>query len=114
MEERLTERADGTIYCKDSYDKIINRLAEYEDLEEQGLIVRLPCKDWHRKYFIVQEEFTGKPTIAETHHWEWYTCARLCGVFYQNIDDDTVLFDYGKDMFDTYKEAEKKLKELRV
>lgn len=47
--ERLTERVyDGLIIIKqDSGDegnyKVADKLATYEDLEEQGLLVRLPC-----------------------------------------------------------------------
>ena len=54
--ERLTERernVDGTGIVKEEItdgllkpfaDKILTKLADYEDLEEQGLLVRLPCK----------------------------------------------------------------------
>lgn len=54
--ERLTERErniDGTGVAKEEItdgllkpfaDKILTKLADYEDLEEQGLLVRLPCK----------------------------------------------------------------------
>ncbi|WP_462360874.1 hypothetical protein [Paraprevotella clara] len=54
--ERLTERernVDGTGVAKEEItdgllkpfaDKILTKLAVYEDLEEQGLLVRLPCK----------------------------------------------------------------------
>lgn len=54
--ERLTERernVDGTGVAKEEItdgllkpfaEKILTKLADYEDLEEQGLLVRLPCK----------------------------------------------------------------------
>lgn len=49
--ERLTERYDITpdgesnVWVKNhDYIKASEKLAEYEDLEEQGLLVRLPCK----------------------------------------------------------------------
>lgn len=54
--ERLTERernVDGTGVAKEEItdgllkpfaDKILTKLAVYEDLEEQGLLVRFPCK----------------------------------------------------------------------
>lgn len=46
--ERLTRRTkegkallkDDTIYLSD----VIKKCAEYEDLEEQGLLLRLPCR----------------------------------------------------------------------
>lgn len=51
--ERLTEWIDDgehrqaipkTDIRKNGHNKCCNKLAEYEDLEEQGLLVRLPCK----------------------------------------------------------------------
>lgn len=44
--ERLTYRGKlNEAYCDYATRHIINRLAEYEDAEEQGLLLRLPCKD---------------------------------------------------------------------
>ena len=31
-------------YSKINFEKVITKLGEYEDLEEQGLLVKLPCK----------------------------------------------------------------------
>jgi len=31
-------------YSDANYNEVINKLADYEDAEEQGLLVRLPCK----------------------------------------------------------------------
>ena len=31
-------------YSKINFEKMITKLGEYEDLEEQGLLVKLPCK----------------------------------------------------------------------
>lgn len=43
--ERLTyKEKNGTYNSKKSYYVLANKLAEYEDLEEQGLLIRLPCK----------------------------------------------------------------------
>lgn len=49
--ERLTERmenvpdGESNVWVKNhDYIKASEKLAEYEDLEEQGLLVRLPCK----------------------------------------------------------------------
>ena len=35
--------------------EIANRLAEYEDMEEQGLLVRLPCKVGDRVYQVIPD-----------------------------------------------------------
>ena len=47
--ERLTNT--GTKEAKESVTirEVIYKLAEYEDLEEQGLLLRLPCKAVERK-----------------------------------------------------------------
>ena len=31
-------------YSKTNYDKLLTKLGEYEDLEEQGRLIKLPCK----------------------------------------------------------------------
>ena len=62
MMERLTHQGEqGPYWDKSVFDKhggmeedlIINRLAYYEDMEEQGRLVVLPCKvgDWVYGYF---------------------------------------------------------------
>lgn len=53
---RLTKRnSDGSVgisqfryYNYDDFQEIAQKLAEYEDLEEKGLLLKLPCKigDW--------------------------------------------------------------------
>ena len=62
--ERLTERernVDGTGVAKEEItdgllkpfaDKILTKLADYEDLEEQGLLVRLPDDLFKKVYRI--------------------------------------------------------------
>lgn len=114
--ERMTERADGTIYCKDTYDKIIDRLAEYEDLEEQGLLVRLPCKVGDDIYYIIDfgsvagECFdleVGKIKSISLQEDGWWIYAVYDGglTYWHNVDK--------KDYYLIKAEAEKKLKELK-
>ena len=115
MKERLTKRdKDGNAvafnYIKTAgeFKEIVDRLAEYEDLEEQGLIVRLPCKVGDKFYLI--EKYP--PDIIEKE---------VCGFTIEN--GEIVLIDendsrYGRYWFNeeivfTRAEAEKKLKELK-
>lgn len=43
--ERLTYMSNNDVRIKtDSVEKLARKLAEYEDLEEQGLLLKLPCK----------------------------------------------------------------------
>ena len=73
--ERLTEVENGTAmvkgcgskckygfeYCRTedwenckTIDDVIDKLAEYEDLEEQGRLIKLPCKVEDTVYHVVQ------------------------------------------------------------
>ena len=83
----------------DAIDDIMERLAEYEDAEEAGLIKRLPCKEGTPIYYIRKdcerncgrrEEF--KPTKefkddCECFESEFYERPEYCK-FVSDIDDD--------------------------
>lgn len=127
--ERLTERernVDGTGVAKEEItdgllkpfaDKILTKLAVYEDLEEQGLLVRLPCKvgtevfcyfpgDSHytkcqiKKIEICQSIFGNICYFAESVAQRGRCCR-----YYDN--------EFGKFLFLTREEAEKKLEEMK-
>ena len=133
--ERLTERYKDPIanivlitecgdkLCKDICDdiecncskceleKALEKLAEYEDLEEQGLLVRLPCKVGDDLYCIVNGEVKklkvhsfGVPdfeiTDIEFKYVDGFKIVRFVG-------------EVGKTVFLTREEAEKKLKEMK-
>ena len=71
------------------------KLKDYEDLEEQGLLLKLPCKVGDTVYLIKSD---GKvvPRTADM---------QFLGVLWD---------DYGKEWFLTQEEAEAKLKESEV
>lgn len=121
--ERLTERErniDGTGVAKEEItdgllkpfaDKILTKLADYEDLEEQGLLVRLPCKVGDDLYCIVNGEVKklkvhsfGVPdfeiTDIEFKYVDGFKIVRFVG-------------EVGKTVFLTREEAEKKLEEMK-
>lgn len=115
--ERLTERVyDGLIIIKqDSGDegnyKAADKLATYEDLEEQGLLVRLPCNVGDDLYCIVNGEVKklkvhsfGVPdfeiTDIEFKYVDGFKIVRFVG-------------EVGKTVFLTREEAEKKLEEMK-
>ena len=87
---------------------IIDKLADYEDLEEQGRLVKLPCKIGTEVYDItwwdnVQEKVVvkGKAYYRTVHK---HKITKL-PFTYSDIDD------FGKTVFLTKSEAEQKLKE---
>ena len=111
MMERLTYRttkgeAIGNSSVADIGD-ILEKLAEYEDLEEQGLLLRLPCKVGTTVYNTtwwddVQEKVKvdGK-TFCRTVHKH-----KVSKSTFSLVD----IYDFGKTVFFTKAEAEQKLK----
>lgn len=104
-------------------EKALEKLADYEDLEEQGLLVRLPCKvgdtvwelclcdDGNYRIFpmivkTISEYGTLKQVKKDITIWNIYA-----------ESDYTYMYksfaDFGKTVFSTKEEAEKKLEELK-
>ena len=94
--------------CK-TIDDVIDKLAEYEGLEEQGLLLRLPCKIGTKVYNItwwddVQEKVVVKgKTYYRTIHKHKVSKSTFG---YTDIEE------IGKTVFLTKAEAEQKLKEM--
>ena len=92
--------------------KIAEKLKEYEDAEEQGLLIKLPCKVGDTVYSVTRN-FISKYTIfsiekyKEGFFFNW-NCEE--GI-YANIRGFTE-FEIGKTVFLTKEEAEQKLKEM--
>lgn len=132
--ERLTERernVDGTGVAKEEItdgllkpfaDKILTKLAVYEDLEEQGLLVRLP-DDLFKKVYRITYEYTECSKFGETViDCENYNCNCDCDSekkFY--IVENNLQFmlfcnyynELDKTVFLTREEAAKKLEEMK-
>ena len=108
IDDELWERA-----CEpdcEEIDAVYRKLKEYEDLEEQGLLLRLPCKIGTKVYNItwwddVQEKVVVKgKTYYRTIHKHKVSKSTFG---YTDIEE------IGKTVFLTKSEAEAKLKELR-
>lgn len=111
MKERLTPKDDIEIYNAfsnentDKTDLLKWALCgkDYEDLEEQGLIVRLPCKVGDKFWYI-----SCKLEIIAEAVFELSTNGKFWGIY-----DSMSNLHLIKNIFFTYAEAEKKLKELK-
>lgn len=132
--ERLTERernVDGTGVAKEEItdgllkafaDKILTKLADYEDLEEQGLLVRLP-DDLNRVLYQINYRWTKCTKYGERRNkCEIYSCERECDsreeyyiveVDLRYIRIGNYYDRLGKFLFFTREEAEKKLEEIQ-
>lgn len=128
--ERLTERernVDGTGVAREEItdgllkpfaDKILTKLAVYEDLEEQGLLVRLPCKVGDTVYRV--NSGAKQPiipmTVSEIH---FLCCKNERAVRFDAIGKEDMgescyrLEDIGRIVFLTREEAVKKLEEMK-
>ncbi len=123
--ERLTESNPSWIddelwesACEpdcEEIDAVYRKLKEYEDLEEQGLLLRLPCKVGDVLYFAHHDRVISSEVLSAKYHAE----AENHGVFIRErltIDVEGVsaeidFCDIGKTVFLTQSEAEAKLKE---
>ena len=117
--------------CLDSECELLSeackKLAEYEQLEEQDLLVRLPCKVGDDIYVIpsqsiyginivngfeklnrVYHQHIGSITFFDSH---WYATSREeYGIYNEKVLNDIA---YGITWFTDYEEAEKKLEEMQ-
>ena len=100
---------------------VLTKLADYEDLEEQGRLLKLPCKVGDTVYYI-SEGFV-EPCTIEVIFLADYTdkngnCSYMAEIHYDREDcpyvsTEIYFTDIGKTVFLTKSEAEAKLKELK-
>lgn len=100
---------------KEEIDAVYQKLKEYEDLEEQGRLIKLPCKVGDTVWYVDDDDDNypiklGIDTISRNDNKNIY--------YYANDDVHYGKFgfidsDFGKTVFLTKSEAEAKLKELR-
>ena len=90
------EEDGGCEYCS-HFSKILKKLCEYEDAEEQGLLLRLPCKVGDEVFIIGMKYRKGSFD-------KWINTGKF------RISDLEYL---GKTVFLTKAEAEKALEELQ-
>lgn len=117
--ERLTERVNDRLIMmkQDSGDnvpyywdegnfKVAEKLAAYEDLEEQGLLVRLPCKVGDTMYDIV-----GKPLRIVEHKVDAFHIDKKG--FHLQIINGVLEKKQEAKVYFSREEAEKKLDEMK-
>jgi hypothetical protein len=104
-------------------EKAWSKLAYYENLEEQGLLLRLPCKVGDTVWCVEEDDYCGSLFMAMCGDYV-ITCSRyvhledefeeqLEEMSYESADDFgvKVFMHHKKDVFLTREEAEAKLKE---
>jgi hypothetical protein len=135
--ERLTERIkrpqkdDLIVYTNGKYEDtipaemtnddiraVLKKLADYEDLEEKGLPVRLPCKVGDTVYRV--NAGAKQPiipmTVSEIHFlcYKNERAVRFDAIGKEDMGESCYrLEDIGRIVFLTHEEAEKKLEEMK-
>lgn len=129
--ERMTYKGKTkTAYCDYSIREIVDKLAEYEDAEEDGLLIKLPCRVGDRTYQVVTKNECiqkGGCTCCTT------ACGSNCNCDYYTGNSETCtnytandayqiisrgfklsdFVDFGKTVFTTKAEAEQALAKMK-
>ena len=104
---------DNCKECSENYKQIAEYLEElksYEDMEEQGLLVRLPCKVGDSLYCIVN----GEVKKLKVHSFG-VSAFGITDIEFKYVDGFKIVRFIGevnKNVFLTREEAEKKLEEM--
>ena len=103
--------------------KIAEKLKEYEDLEEQGLLLRLACKIGSPLYRVYKKptKCTAYGEYKDDYSYSCEGCEQECdssyvwSIYKYEADIKTIVClsnEIGKTVFLTKEEAENKLKEM--
>lgn len=118
--ERLTYSGTREANNAATIREIINKLCDYENAEEQGLLVRLPV---NKEIYIISSRWTVCSECGS--RFDEYSCAGCeyeCDskkeyyvrpTYLSSIDVNTYANRFGKTIFLTREEAEKKLEAIK-
>lgn len=110
-------------YSDINFERILDKLGKYEDLEEQGRFIKLPCKVGDTLYKIIVDKYTKCSLHNKEFSLNCEYCEEKCDSKAIYVIKDFTVFDIneiifymksiGKTVFLTKSEAEARLKELR-
>ena len=121
--EKCCEEVDDCLWC-DTFNAILEKLAYYEDLEEQGRLIELPCKVGDKVYMI-QRRYTKCSKHREYRDeyncqgCEELVCDSQIEYYISPPNSSTIDWivkmekQFGKTVFLTKEEAKAKLAELK-
>ena len=124
--ERLTKRIGNSVAyselnsnnsdgCYEMMNNCLHKLADYEDVEEQGLLLRLPCKVGDTVWYIDEDDddyplefIITKIDVEENDYLRYHAREKdNCGKI------GFIKDDIGKTLFLTKEEAEQALAEMK-
>ena len=109
---------DGGLYWLKDVAELLEELKSYKDLEEQGLLVRLPCKigDTVYRVNVGAKQPIIPMTVSEIHFlcYKNERTVRFDAIGKEDMGESCYrLEDIGRIVFLTREEAEKKLEEMK-
>ena len=117
---------NANLECANQYEQIsmwLKELKSYKDLEEQGLFVRLPVNK-NKEIYIISSRWTICSECGS--RFDEYSCIDceyecdsekeyyVCPTYLSSINVSTYANRFGKTIFLTREEAEKKLEEMKA
>ena len=96
-------------YSKINYEKVVNKLGEYEDAEEQGLLIRLPCPIGTTVYDIRWWDEKEESVVVDGNRYFRRIQKHKISKSSFGYHD---IKDFGKTVFFTKAEAEAALKKM--
>ena len=119
----LVQNTDKLLEMYTSVCELLKQLEEYQLLEEQGRLIKLPCKVGNTLYKIIVDKYTKCSLHDKEFSLNCEYCEEKCDSKAIYVIKDFTVFDIneiifymktiGKTVFLTREEAEAKLKELR-
>ena len=121
-EKKLVQDTDELLEMYNDIVKDLEKLKEYQQLEEQGTLIKLPFKagDW---VYLISENFIEPCTVeaiflSDYMDKEW-NHSNMAEIYYNREDcpyvsTEIYFTDIGKTVFLTESEAEAKLKDIKA
>ncbi len=103
----ITHKTEICIKLESDYIKAIEKLAEYEDLEEQGVLLKLPCKVGDTVYSIAED--CGGDAL-DCRNRDCQNCVDFYRFVEENKFDTYMRDEIGKTVFLAKEEAESALR----
>ena len=113
---------DGELYWLKDVTELLEELKSYKDLEEQGLLVRLPANKNKEIYIISSRWTVCSECGSRFDEYSCIGCEYKCDskkehyvrpTYLSSINVSTYANQFGKTIFITREEAEKKLEEIQ-
>ena len=120
----LKEYYDNCLECAEQHKQLaewLEELKSYKEAEEQGLLVRLPANN--KEIYIISSRWTVCSECGS--RFDEYSCSGceyecdskkeyyVCPTYLSSINVNTYVNRFGKTVFLTREEAEKKLEEMK-